>query len=156
MPFLDTRIHRSSAGFRFSIYRKPTHSNQYIHWYSWHPERVKRSSLFSLFLRAYRICDQLYLQSEISFIYKAFENSGFPRHIIDSVHRGVRSKFFHQNPPPSEEPSEQPPTISLPHGKFSNSHVSRVFKSYDCRVVNRANNTIRSQLVNNRPPRKSK
>ena len=153
MPFLDTRIHRSSAGFHFSIYRKPTHSNQYIHWFSWHSESVKRSSLFSLFLRAYRICDSPYLEPEINFIYNAFENSGFPRHIIDSVHRGVKSKFFKPRPTIIDEPSEQPPTISLPYGKFSNNHASRLFRSYNCRVVNKANNTIRSMLIKNHPPR---
>ena len=152
MPFLDTRIHRLSSGFNFSIYRKPTHCNQYIHWYSWHPERVKRSSLFSLFLRAYRICDSPHLLPEINFIYNAFKNSGFPHHIIDSVHSSVKSKFFRPNNSTIDEERDRPPTISLPHGKFSNTHVSSLFKTFNCRVVNKATNTIRSQLIHNRPP----
>ena len=55
IPFLDTRIRRLSSGFTFSIYRKPTHSHQYIHWFSWHNEQVKRSALFSLLLSSDRI-----------------------------------------------------------------------------------------------------
>ena len=57
------------------------------------------------------------------------------------------------NTPITDEPSEQPPTISLPYGKFSNSHASRLFKSNNFRVVNKANNTIRSRLIKNHPPR---
>ena len=34
MPFLDLLIHRSPSNLTFSIYRKPTASVSYTHWYS--------------------------------------------------------------------------------------------------------------------------
>ena len=152
IPFLDTQINRSPAGFNFSIYRKPTHSNQYIHWFSWHPDHVKRSSLFSLFLRAYRVCDHPHLQPELDFIRKAFENSGFPRNVIESVHTGVKQKFFNPRPPTSDG-SPRKPVISLPFNRFSKEYVSPIFRNNGFQVVNKAGNTIKSQLVCNRPPR---
>ena len=34
LPFLDTLVHRTGNIFKFSIYRKPTHSNMYLHYFS--------------------------------------------------------------------------------------------------------------------------
>ena len=151
IPFLDTTIHRLSSGFSFAIYRKPTHSNQFIHYFSWHPDHVKRGALHTLFLRAYRICDQLYLEQEISFLYSAFRKVGFPLRYIDSVHSKVKKKFYH---PQNREPNEDlPPTICLPYNSFVKQSVAPMFRAQGCRVVNYASNTIKSNLVKNRPPR---
>ena len=49
LPFLDVTVSRFNSGFVFGIYRKPTHSHQYLHYFSWQPDHVKRSTLFSLF-----------------------------------------------------------------------------------------------------------
>ena len=153
LPFLDTRIHRLSSGFSFSIFRKPTHSHQYIHWFSWHSLQVKRSALFSLLLRAYRICDSQYLQAEIDHLYKAFKRSGYPPHILDSVHSGVKRKVFNAAQPVVEDEDQRRPTIALPHSIYVNNFVTPMFKANNCRVVNKANNTIKSKIVHNRPPR---
>ena len=94
LPFLDVKVYRSSSGFTTAIYRKPTHSNQYIHYFSWQPEHVKRSSVFSLMLRAYRLSDYPYLNSEINYLYNSFKKVGFPVHILNQVHSRVKRKFF--------------------------------------------------------------
>ena len=56
IPFLDTRVYQLCNKFSFSVYRKKTHANSYIHFFSCNPLNVKRSVVFSLLLRAYRIC----------------------------------------------------------------------------------------------------
>ena len=33
LPFLDVNVHRVDGGFKFSIFRKPTHSESYIHFF---------------------------------------------------------------------------------------------------------------------------
>ena len=53
LPFLDMKVRRNNTGFLFDIFRKETHSNSYIHWFSNHSKNVKRGSLFGLFLRAF-------------------------------------------------------------------------------------------------------
>ena len=54
LNFLDVTIHRDSNNSpRFSIYRKPTHSNLYIHSFSNHANNVKLGAITSIFLRAY-------------------------------------------------------------------------------------------------------
>ena len=46
IPFLDTKVHRLTSGFSFAVYRKPTHSGQYIHYFSSQSDQVKRGSIF--------------------------------------------------------------------------------------------------------------
>ena len=151
IPFLDVTVHRHPSGFTYSIYRKPTHSNQYIHYFSWHPDHVKRSSVFSLFLRAYRLCDHPHLDTEINYIYKSFKNVGFPTHVIDAVHSSVKAKFFSQHTRQQEEEDHRRPTISLPHNQFVQKYVAPIFHANKYRVVNNSQGTLRSRLVHNKP-----
>ena len=127
LPFLDARIHRQTSGFLFEIYRKPTHSGQYLHFYSFQPDSVKKSTLFSLLLRAYRIADYPYLQKEINILYDSFRKIGYPHYFIDSVHSNVKRKFFSQNSPRPRPP--RVPTISLPFNTFTSSYVRPRFRA---------------------------
>ena len=159
LPFLDMSIQRLTSGFTYSIYRKPTHSNQYIHYFSCQPEHVKRGSVFSLILRAYRLCDQVHLKKELDFIVNSFMKVGFPKHIIEEVHSKVKSKIFRITPTCQNGDSEQlaeeeqKPIINLPHNNFVSKYVKPVFNANNFRVVNGAQNTLRSKLVANKPPR---
>ena len=69
IPFLDCVIHRHDNGFKYSIYRKPTNVTSYVHYYSSHPDQVKRSVFSSMFLRAFRICSPEFFDDEIKLIY---------------------------------------------------------------------------------------
>ena len=113
--------------------------------------QVKRSSVFSLLLRAYRICDLPYLQNEINFLYQSFRKVGFPTHIIDSVHSGVKQKIYN-NQPQQDVEYEQRPTISLPLNQFGHKYVTPVFRAQKYRVVNSSNNNLKSMIVCNKPP----
>ena len=44
LPFLDIQVHRSLQGVSFSVYRKPTHSQVYIHYFSHHAPTCKERS----------------------------------------------------------------------------------------------------------------
>ena len=150
LPFLDTKVHRRPSGFLFEVHRNPTHSRQYIHYFSWHNEQVKRSALFSLILRAYRICDYPYLRSEIDFIYEAFQRTGFPLHVIEKVHHQVKSKYYSESPR-SEANEDTQPRLILPHNSYVSSYTKPLLQAHNCKVVNKTSGTIRSRLVHNRP-----
>ena len=62
----------------------------------------------------------------------------------------IKRNFYH---PRNRKTSEiSPPTISLPFNNFVQKLLVPIFKAQGCRVVNYASNTIRSNLVKNRPP----
>ena len=150
LPFLDTRVFRLQSGFQFAIYRKPMHAGQYMHFFSWHPKKVKRSVLFSLFLRAHRLCDAVYLDEEIQHIFETFNKLAYPRRFIEKILSDVRRKFFN-NSSSDRTNTERKPTISLPYNDFCMNYVKPVFTSNNVRVVNSASNTIRKRLTRTRP-----
>ena len=154
ISFLDTMVYRRTSGFSTAVYRKPTHSNQFLHYYSWHPDHIKRSSLFSLLLRAYRLSDHPFLDQELNYLRQAFQRVGFPDHVFEEVHSRVKRKFYSRDPTPNqeeEEPARPLPTISLPHNDFSQTFVKPVFSANGVRVVNPSSNTLRRNLVKNKP-----
>ena len=75
LPFLDILLHNVDGSLKFSVYRKPTHSGSYLHFFSYHSLRVKKSVVSSMFLRAYRVCSNEFLESEISYLLTASANS---------------------------------------------------------------------------------
>ena len=70
IPFLDVLIHPDRST---SIYRKPTHTNLYIH-YSSSPASTKNSIISSLTRRAYTLCSPSHLNDELIFLKHTFLN----------------------------------------------------------------------------------
>ncbi|CAL8110124.1 unnamed protein product [Orchesella dallaii] len=83
IPFLDVFIYRkpdNSLGHK--IYRKPTHTNRYLHFTSFHPKAHKISVVDSLVTRAIRISDSIHLQEELDFIVEKLQENGYPKDFI--------------------------------------------------------------------------
>ena len=55
--------------------------------------------------------------------------------------------------PSVEEEEPSPPTISWLYNPFVKIYVQPLLHSYDCKLVNRTSSTIRSRLVNTKPPK---
>ena len=68
LPFLDVLIIRNADQLDFTIYRKPTQNNRYLHFNSNHLPQVKRAVVTSLIDRALNICSNSYINAEINFI----------------------------------------------------------------------------------------
>ena len=67
LAFLDTLIHRGERDVKFSVFRKPTNRDDFIHYYSAHNNRIKTGVVIGFFLRALRICSPEYLDAEITY-----------------------------------------------------------------------------------------
>jgi hypothetical protein len=69
LPFLYIDIYRKPNGsLGHRVYRKPTHTNVYLHHNSHHHPSHKYSVLTSLIHRATAICDQDSLKQELEFL----------------------------------------------------------------------------------------
>ena len=94
LPFLDLKVHRNDNLLLYSVYRKPTNSLSYIHNLSAHHESIKKSVISGQFLRAYRVCDEIYLNKELQFVYKVFQDLGYSKSFIHKCHSIAKKKFY--------------------------------------------------------------
>ena len=93
IPFLDLLIKRSPSGFTFSVYRKPTSTDLYTHYYSSHPLSTKRGVLIGLFLRGFRLCSPETLSDEIQHLQATFRRLKYPEHVINQALSKAKGKF---------------------------------------------------------------
>ena len=94
-----------------SIYRKPCHSNSYVHSLSSQPISVKRAVIRNLFLRAFRYCHALFIEEEERKIYKDFDKLGYSKNFINKArmsakegrNREIRIRMGLEQPRPTRE-----------------------------------------------------
>ena len=94
LPFLDTLIlwdHTTKPSY--TIYRKPTSSPNYIHWYSAHTKNIKIATLSALYLRAFKICSPAYLKTENDFLKNTFKKLQYSIYIINKSYKKAKTKF---------------------------------------------------------------
>ena len=82
IPFLDVKVQRSDTSLSFSIYRKPTHTDQYLHFTSGHHISAKNSVVNTLVYRALTLCDEEHRKDELKHIEKALANNGYPPSMV--------------------------------------------------------------------------
>ena len=121
LAFLDTSLKRNNAEISVLVYRKPTHTDQYLHYNSHHQISCKESVVSSLFNRTYFVItnkddlhkenarikqvlkENRYQESIISKICKRFTNNhSLPQsqqltQATDIQEEGIRNKinFLH-------------------------------------------------------------
>ena len=87
LPLLDTFIQRNSDNtISVRVYRKPTHTDQYLKFTSHHLARAKKSVITSLFDRAKNIisnpCDQ---EKEENHLTAVLQANGYPKKFISNT-----------------------------------------------------------------------
>ena len=147
LPFLDVKVHHLDDCFSFSVYRKPTHSESYIHFYSFHSRQIKLSVVSNLFLRALRICDPVYLDNEIHHIFGAFNKLGYTNSFIKQALSSARKTFYGRI---REEKQEFTNILKLPYTPELaglKNIANRLENKINVAFTN--NNTLRNRLVKN-------
>ena len=81
IPFLNIEIIKGTYP-SFNVFRKKTFANSFVHFYSNHPNSIKKSVVFGQFLRAFRTCDPPFIDNEIKFIFVLFLKLCYPKHFI--------------------------------------------------------------------------
>ena len=147
IPFLDVLIHKGPSGLHFSVYRKPTNSNAYIHYYSFHDKRTKKAVILGLFLRAYRICNSETLGDEILNIERIFANLRYPEWFVHDAHMSARRTFFMKNKEKRETPKK---CLVLPYNEGLTG-FKKVCHEEGVGVAFTYPNTISKTLIRNKP-----
>ena len=83
LPFLDVGIMKENGKLLTKVYRKPTHTQQYIDWVSNHPKNMLLGVLKGLIHRAHVLCDRKEdLLEELSLLKDVFISNGYPEKLV--------------------------------------------------------------------------
>ena len=83
LPFLDVGIMKAEGKLLTKVYRKPTHTQQYINWVSNHPKNMLLGVLKGLIHRAHVLCDRKDdLLEELSLLKDVFICNGYPEALV--------------------------------------------------------------------------
>ena len=89
IPLLDTIVKPEADGtLSITVYRKPTHTDQYLQWDSHHHLSAKFSVIHTLFHRASTVCSKPeLLQQEKDHLRKALTKCKYPKWALDKVEK---------------------------------------------------------------------
>lgn len=86
IPFLDVRItKRPDATLSHQVYRKPTHTEQYLHVDSHHHLAQKLGVIKTLATRDLKISDKGHLDQERKHLIQVFKNNGYNEKHIKTI-----------------------------------------------------------------------
>ena len=89
IPFLDTMVKpEADGGLSITVYRKPTHTDQYLQWDSHHNLSAKFSVINTLSHRAQTVCSNPeLLKQEKEHLRKALTQCKYPKWALDRVEK---------------------------------------------------------------------
>ncbi len=151
IPFLDTLIVRKSDGsLKLLVYRKKTHTDQYLNFQSQHPLHQKLGVIRTLMDRMESVVteDQDKRDEEIK-IREAMKDCGYPKWSIDRVKQQMSEKPSKNTKPKKSKESETPSKgmVVIPYVEGVSEKIQRVFKKYNINTAMRPTNTLKSILV---------
>jgi len=128
LPFLDIDIYRKmDCSLGHKVYRKPTHTNLYLHQKCHHHPVNKHSVLSSLVHRAKTLCDQESLAPELTFLTNVFKQN-------DYRHQQIKQAI---KPATRTNKTEDKPTSTayLPYTQTTYGRLSRMLAKYNNKSV---------------------
>ncbi|XP_055959216.1 uncharacterized protein LOC130014266, partial [Patella vulgata] len=125
LPFLDVQVIKVNNQMKTKIYRKPTHTDQYINYNSSHPHYIKRALISTLARRAINICEPEFLQNELDHLRHVFCNlNNYPPLLVKKqINETIKttSKDY-------QKPEKSPIRITLPFYGNLTYRVSNLLK----------------------------
>ena len=150
LPFLDTEVVRNEDGtIRTVVYRKPTHTDRYIHFDSYHHPQVKTGIIRTMMQRGERVCSlPTDLQREKQHLEEVFvKKNGYPKRFVNRA----LNKQRRQTLDGTTTPDTPIRTITIPYVKGVSERIRRILGRANIRTAFSTVTTIRSLLVKTKP-----
>lgn len=132
LPFLDVLVSRKEDGsLGHRVYRKPTHTDRYLHKDSNHHPRQKMSVIKTLAHRAKTICEPQHLQDELAHLNTAFQANGFSS-------QEIKRALHPRKPAPTNQDVENPPPLGkafLPYIYGITDRIGRLLETYNIKPI---------------------
>ena len=144
LAFLDVMIHvLEDGGTKTTVYRKETHTDQYLNFDSNHHLEHKRSVVRTLLHRAEKIIkDPIDRKKEIDHIKSALEANEYKPWMIE-----IPKKKIKDSTTTTTVNRDKRMSIALPYVKGISEPLARTFRKYGITSYHKPFNTIRSTLV---------
>ncbi|KAK9874835.1 hypothetical protein WA026_005651 [Henosepilachna vigintioctopunctata] len=148
LAFLDVLVKRREDGsLGHTVYRKPTHTDRYLHKMSNHHPKQKRAVLRCLSQRASRICEPQSLKNEESHLHQAFQANGYS---FQEVTRALRPRKG-TGVPPTEEPKQG--VAIMPFIRGVTDRIGRLLQRHEVRAIFKPTHQVRNLLRSAKDPR---
>lgn len=148
LPFLDVLVQRKEQTIETSVYRKPTHTGQYLSKLSNHSAQTKSGVTKCLLNRAKTICStQMALKEEISNIKNDLEQNGYSaKEIQKTIDRYSTNQQMEK-----KDPLENTTLLTIPYVKSVSEEIQRIGKKYNIHTVFTSGQTLRGVLTKTKP-----
>ena len=149
IAFLDTKIAFLDASVSIepegrlttNVYRKPTHTDQYLAYDSHHPQSVKRGIVKCLYDRAKRlVTNPSVISEEKKHLSSVLVSNGYPSFFVQKITKT-------RTAPRKEPVAEFKSTAVLPYVQGVSEPLRRFLEQQDIRTVFKPEMTLRSHLV---------
>ena len=151
IAFLDTKLIRKTDGsIKLDIYRKPTHTNQYLQFSSHHPLHQKLGVIRTLYDRKDSIVtEEADKTKEEGIIKQALTTCGYPPWALDRVThaREISKQNATSKKPSSANQDNNKGLVVIPYAEGVSERVSRVFKKHGFSTALKPHRTLRSMVV---------
>ena len=137
LPFLDTLVCvENDRTISTKIYRKKTHTNQYLHFNSNHHTRQKVGIVSTLKKRLELVTKEEDKKEEESFLEDAFGACGYPDWVTKRKNKENKEKEKHQ----------YAGRVSMPYTKGLSERISREMKKHNISVIHKPTATLKNIL----------
>ena len=158
LPFLDTTTIRSNGKVIVDIYRKPTHTDKYLHYDSHHPIQHKLSVLNTLLDRAEKIPSTTKgKRRERKHVFKVLRDNGYPSKFLKShdnkrklhhlVNTNANSRTTDANNRANPADYTASNFVILPYIKGVTEKIYRALKKENVKVCYKPTNTLSQQFT---------
>jgi hypothetical protein len=145
LPFLDCLITIKDSRLQTKVYRKPTHTDQYLAFDSNHPLIHKLGVIRTLQHRANTVISEpSEIVSEHNSIKQALRYNGYPDWAFHKVEQLSR------RPPPETNSSHvrnRPTQVIIPYIQGTSERLQKAFKKQGINTIYKPVNNLRGQLV---------
>lgn len=140
LPFLDVLVKKKRNGqLGYTVYRKATHTNRYLHAHSHHHPSQLHSVIKTLMKRSESLSDAEHRKVELKQIQNALNRNGYSNHLIQKVMKKKQKKT------PEIEVVAR---TTLPYVKNVTDKIGRVLSKNNVQAIFKPCRTVASLLSN--------
>ena len=134
IPFLDVLlIIQEDGSLGHKVYRKPTHTDRYLHYNSFRHPSIKNSVCKTLIDRARTICEVDNIEGELEHLRSVLKMNGYPKKFINNAmktRQHVREKTEYQS------------SVSLPYIGSASHKIERILKEAGIQLYHSSENKL--------------